>query len=398
MPLNPLLVATDVPPIPEAKGWTARYDGAAGPLLDLSQAVPGYPPHPGLLERLGAAAATVEACAYGPIAGDDDLRASYAEHVSAIYGGSIEAEDVAITAGCNQAFVVAIMAIAKAGDAVLLPSPWYFNHNMTLDMLGIEAWPLPCRAEHGFVPDPTEAETLLDHRVRAIVLVTPNNPTGAIYPAETIGRFQELCARRGIFLILDETYRDFISPDATAPHGAFGGTAWRAGTIQLYSFSKAYCIPGHRVGAMIADRSVIGEAEKILDCVQICASRTPQRALVWGIGALAAWRAENAVEIIRRTEACRAAFAGLDGWSVDSIGAYFAYVRHPYDRPASEVAARVAAERGVLALPGPYFGPGQNRHLRIAFANVGVEALAEIPARLSFNLPLAGRLRSVRPP
>ena len=154
MQLNPLLLGTAAPPIPEAKAWAAAYDGAAGPLIDLSQAVPGYPPHPALLERLGEAAAA-------PRGGGlwrhprrrGAARAPMPTHVSALYGARIAPDNVAITAGCNQAFFVAMMALAKAGDAVMLPSPWYFNHKMTLDMLGIEAVPLPCRAEAGFVPD-----------------------------------------------------------------------------------------------------------------------------------------------------------------------------------------------------------------------------------------------------
>lgn len=383
MPLNPLVAATAAPPIPEAKSWIARYGGSAGPLIDLSQAAPGDPPHRDLLERLGRAAASPEACTYGHLTGDREFRETYAQHVSDLYGAHVDVEDVAITAGCNQAFVVAVMTLAKAGDAVLLPSPWYFNHKMTLDMLGIEARPLPCRPEAGFVPDPADAEALIDARVRAIALVTPNNPTGAVYPAETIRKFQDLCASRGIFLILDETYRDFIAPEPAAPHGALATERWRASTIQLYSFSKSYCIPGHRIGAMVADRAVIAEAGKIIDCIQICPSRVPQGPLAWAIGALGDWRAENTREILRRQEACLAAFSALPGWSVDSIGAYFAYVRHPFDCSADEVAAWMARERGVLCLPGSYFGPGQERHLRLAFANVGAAALSELPARIA---------------
>ena len=83
------------------------------------------------------------------------MRDAYAQHVSTVYGTTIAPGEIAITAGCNQAFFVAMIALAKAGDAVLLPTPWYFNHEMTLHMLGIEARPLPCLAASGFVPDPS---------------------------------------------------------------------------------------------------------------------------------------------------------------------------------------------------------------------------------------------------
>ncbi len=85
-----------------------------------------------------------------------------------------------------------MMALARAGDNVLLPTPWYFNHEMTLTMLGVEPRALPCDPAAGFVPDVATAEALIDARTRAIVLVTPNNPTGAVYPPQTIAAFAAL--------------------------------------------------------------------------------------------------------------------------------------------------------------------------------------------------------------
>jgi aspartate/methionine/tyrosine aminotransferase len=120
-----------------------------------------------MLERLARAAGDPGSATYGPIMGDTALREAYAADLGALYGGRPEASQVAVTAGCNQAYFVVMMALAQRGDAVLLPTPWYFNHRMTLDMLGIEPRPLPCRAEQNFVPDPEEAEALLDEKVRA---------------------------------------------------------------------------------------------------------------------------------------------------------------------------------------------------------------------------------------
>ena len=383
MIVNPQLLGTESPPIPEAKSWTLAYEGASGPLIDFSQAVPGYPPHPELLEKLGVAARSREACAYGDIAGDLPLREAYAAHLSALYSAKIGAGNVAITAGCNQAFFAAILALAKAGDAVLLPTPWYFNHKMTLDMLGVEAIPLPCRADSGFVPDIEEAARLLTPRVRAVVLVTPNNPTGAIYPPDVIAAFGRLCAERNTALVLDETYRDFIGPDAAAPHALFGDPEWGDTLVQLYSFSKSYCIPGHRVGALLAGTALVAQIEKVLDCLQICAPRTAQLVLPWAIPALAKWRSANCSEIFARAEAFKAALPPSGPWVTKSIGAYFAYLQHSFPgRSAVEVARWLARDRGVLCLPGSYFGPGQERFLRVAFANVDAAAIAAIPDRL----------------
>lgn len=383
--VNPLLRDTATPPIPMARDWLAQYDGRHGDIVDLSQAVPGYPPHEELLSRLGAAAATRAAAEYGDIQGDEDLRQALAADIDRLYRARVSPGDLAITAGCNQAFYVAVTALARAGETVMLAAPWYFNHEMTLHMLGIATRALPARAEDGFVPDPARAEALLDDSVRAIVLVTPNNPTGAIYPPETLAAFADLCRRRGLWLIVDETYRDFLPDPSVPPHGLLADDEARTVTIHLYSFSKTYCVPGHRVGAMLMPAAAVPEVSKVLDCLQICAPRAAQTALAWAIGGTAGWREDNRRRILRRAGAFSRLIAGTPGWSVSSIGAYFAYVRHPLEADSMTVARRLAAERGILTLPGSFFGEGQDDHLRIAFANAGHDVIEGLAGRFGLD-------------
>lgn len=372
-----------VPPIAQAGRWAALYDGRHGPLVDCSQAVPNRPPPHELAERLARAAGEATAARYGDILGDAPLRAAYAAHVSDRYGTPIGADRVAITSGCNQAFFAAMVALAGAGDAVILPTPWYFNHQMTLDMLGIEARPLPLDPAGGFLPDADALERLVDQRTRAVVLVSPNNPTGAVYPEALLSEILALCARRGVALVLDETYRDFLANEAR-PHTLFGMPQAEDHLVALYSFSKTYAIPGHRVGALIAGPALMADIEKVVDCIQICAPRPAQAALPWAIETLGDVRRANAGEIAARAEAFRTAFAALPGWRIRQIGAYFAYVEHPFGQtPSVDVAAHLARIFGLVTLPGTFFGPGQERFLRIAFANVEEPTIAEIARRLA---------------
>jgi aspartate/methionine/tyrosine aminotransferase len=381
-PLNPDLLDTATPPIPQAQGWARAYDGKAGPLIDLSQAVPGSPPPAALLEKLSGAAASADATRYGAITGDMALREAYAAEISRIYGGAISPQETLITSGCNQAYVVTMMALARAGDNVLLPTPWYFNHEMTLTMLGVEPRPLPCDPAAGFVPDVADAERLIDARTRAIVLVTPNNPTGAVYPPATIAAFAELCARRGLWLVLDETYRDFLPENVDRPHKVFAASGWQDSVIGLYSFSKAYAVPGWRLGAITGGDRLLSQIAKVQDCVQISPVRAGQSAILWGIDGIREWREANRAEINARASLFREAMAPLNGWRVMAAGAYFAYVAHPCQAPAADVVRDLVQQRGVLALPGPYFGPGQEQHLRIAIANVSAERIAGLGERL----------------
>lgn len=378
---NPLMEAVEAPPIPAAQAWLAAYDGKAGPLLNLSQAAPGDPPPAELLARLAEAAGAPETTRYGPIPGEPDLRAALASEMTALYGGPVDAGDVVITSGCNQAFFAAALTVARAGDEVILPAPWYFNHKMILDMLGIVARPFALKAEDGFEPDPAAARALIGPRTRAIVLVSPNNPTGATCRPETIAAFADLAEAAGLFLILDETYRDFLPEGRDRPHDLFAAGRSRASLIHLYSFSKAYSIPGHRLGALVAAPALVDQVIKVQDCLQICAPRAGQAAIAWAIPALGDWRAANRRMINRRAALFADRLATVPGWRVEAAGAYFAYVRHPGRQPALAVAERLCRERGVLTLPGSWFGPGQEGHLRIAFANVDDAALDRIAER-----------------
>ncbi|MBL6456200.1 aminotransferase [Belnapia sp. T6] len=386
--LSPRIQATAAPAIPTARAWAARYAGAAGPVIDLTQAVPGYPPHADLLAKLAEMAGSRAAAGYGPIDGDPALREALAADMAGFYGAPIGAGDIAITAGCNLAFA---MTMAVLGGPVILPVPWYFNHRMALEMAGIPAIPLPCRAEDGFVPDPDRVAEALRAGGRVLVLVTPNNPTGAVYPAAVIERCAALCRQHGAWLVLDETYRDFLPAEASPPHGLFGDPSWREGLVHLYSFSKSYCVPGHRVGAIAGGPVFRTALLKALDTQQICPPRAAQAALAWAVPALAEWRAGNRAIMAERGAAFRAAATQLPGWRLDALGAYFAYLRVPEDGPDSMAAAEaLAAERGLLGLPGPFFGPGQDRHLRLAFANVELAEIGAIPGRLvGGNDPLA---------
>ena len=395
--IAPTAAGVPVPPIPACRAWATRYAGEHGAPLDLTQAVPGWPPHPEMLTALARAAGDPAAATYGLLEGETALREALAEDMRLFYGGDPATDDLRITAGANIGFNLAMAVLAAPGDEVLLPTPWFFNHEMALALRGVRAVPLPCRAAEGFLPDPERAAALVGPRTRAIVLVTPNNPTGAVMPPELIGRFADLCRERGLWLVLDETYRDFLPEGQDTPHGLFQRPDWRDFVVQLYSFSKAYCIPGHRVGAVAGGPVFRGEFIKAVDNIQICPPRPPQFALAWAVPALREWRAGNRARIAARAAAFRRALATAPDWRIDALGAYFAWVRVPDAAPDSTAAAeRLAAERGVVSLPGGVFGPGGERHLRLAFANTDEGAIAAVPERLAGLYPRPSAARGER--
>ncbi|MGB3247504.1 MAG: aminotransferase [Sulfitobacter sp.] len=384
----PRTATTFAPPVMEARRWLDGVNHPAGrPLINVSQAAPVDPPPQALRQVMADVALTRDdAHLYGPVLGMSDLRDELAKQISHHYAGAVRGSQAAITSGCNQAFAAAIATLCAEDDEVILPTPWYFNHKMWLDMSGVTAVALPTEAD--LLPDPAKAAALITQRTRAIALVTPNNPGGVEYPAELVQAFFDLARNRGIALLVDETYRDFDSRSGP-PHALFQDENWPDTLIHLYSFSKAYRLTGHRVGAMVASEERLAEAEKFLDTVAICPGQIGQHAALWGMQNLSQWLAGERDEILARRAAITEHFPKIaaKGWKLLGLGGYFAYVEHPYPESSADLAPRLVRDAGILCLPGTMFCPADDptgaRQIRIAFANLDAEGIATLFDRLA---------------
>ncbi|EJF56340.1 PLP-dependent transferase [Dichomitus squalens LYAD-421 SS1] len=402
--LSNATLATGRPPIPQAYQWADAYQATHDrPLLDMSQGVPGVPPPQSFLEALGAAASSPGSCGYLPNVGEPSLRTVMAQEINIRYGpdADVTQDDIAITAGCNLAFVAAVTTLADSGDEVILPVPWYFNHEMTMTMLGIKPVLLHTFAKEGFLPSPERCAALITSKTKAVVLVSPNNPTGAVYPPSLIAAFAKLAHKYNIAFVLDETYRDFILNGV--PHRLFSRPTtslegelpqdweWRSTFIHLFSFSKSYCIPGHRVGLVCASPNVIPSLNKVLDNIQICAPRPPQIALATVVPSLRSFVRETAEAVAHRHKLFRERLPLR--WKIGSQGGYYAFVRHPFAGVhANEVCKRLAQELGVITLPAGFFGPkreenatimDEDRWIRFSVANVDDEKVEQVCQRLA---------------
>ncbi len=334
--VNAAVFRVEAPPIQEAQGWI-KPGARNRMLLNFCQAVPRYPAAEALQAEVARLAADPAMSFYTDIFGLPELRDGLARHMAADYAGDVKADDVAITMGCNQAFSAALMAIAGKGDNVIIPSPYFFNHQMWFDMQGIEARYIPAFTADGPFPRAADAAPLIDANTRAIVLCTPNNPTGAIYSPALIREFFDLAQRHCIALVIDETYKDFRD-DLAPAHNLFAEANWRETFIQLFSFSKTYAMTGYRAGSIIAGTKVLAEIEKVLDCLGICAPHISQRAALFALTNLEPWKAEKRAAMIARTAAIRQAFEtpGLR-YRLITSGANFAYVEHPFTGRSGEI-------------------------------------------------------------
>ena len=387
--VNPNLFGTMTSPVMESRRWIeGMLFPDDKPLINVSQAAPVDPPPAPLREALANAVLNdVDCHLYGAVLGMDTLRKEVANQWSTSYRGELGQENVGITSGCNQAFCAAISSLCGPGDAVILPAPWYFNHKMWLDMAGIECRVLMCGED--MLPSAEEAVSLINNKVKAIVLVTPNNPCGVEYPPLLMDAFYELAKAAGISLVIDETYRDFHSRTGAA-HALFEHHDWQNYLIQLYSFSKAYRLTGHRVGAVISSAKRLAEIEKFLDTLTICPNQLGQRGALFGMRNLEGWLGDERAEILGRRAAMVEGFKNLEGWKLKGCGAYFAYVSHPFLDSSDIVAQRLVKEASILALPGTMFSPILTKggtghaeaHFRIAFANIDRAEIGNLFKRL----------------
>ncbi len=385
--------STFVSPIVESSSWVRGRDFPQDlPLLNLSQAAPADPPPTALRQVIADAALSDDSAhLYGAVLGRMQLRTALAAQTASLYGADVQAAEVGITSGCNQAFAATIASLCAEGDEVILPTPWYFNHKMYLDMAGVTAVPLP--VGDAMLPVVAEAEAKITPRTRAIVLITPNNPCGVEYPDGLVKAFYDLARAHGLVLIVDETYRDFDSREG-APHALFRDPNWRETLVQLYSFSKAYRLTGHRVGAIVTGQDRMFEIEKFLDTLTICPNQLGQIAAEWGIANLQDWLAGERLEVLRRRQAIADGFEQIaaKGWKLLGLGAYFAYVEHPFAESSADLARQFVDEASLLMLPATMFRPIDDpagaRQFRIAFANADVNGIQELFDRIAGFQPV----------
>ena len=388
--LNPLLTAIEDPPIDEVQQWIrGRAFPEDKPLIDLSQALPSYPPAAKLRNHMAELVVDHSMSSYTEIGGIPELKEAYANEVSQFYQTRVSSEEVFITAGCNQAFFLSILTLGKAGDEIILPAPYYFNHRMTLEMLGMTPVLLPCRPKTGMLPEVDIAEMLITPQTRGIVMVTPNNPSGTVYPSGLIEDFFRLAQAKGLYLILDETYRDFLNPEQGLPHHLLN-LSWQENLVQLYSFSKSFALAGYRIGAITASSEFLKELVKVMDCAAICAPKLAQRSALYALMHLHDWREEKKQMMNLRAESFRQYFQenNRSRFRLSTLGPCFAYIRHSeVGETAYEVAKNLAWNENLLLLPGSMFGPDQDSFLRIAFANVEIERFPEMMTRFENFAP-----------
>ncbi len=376
---TPQLLKVQPPPITEVKRWIAgRVFPAQKPLVDLCQAVPSYAPPRELITYLQQQLEDPQSYKYSPDEGLPDVREEVCKWYQRFYHSSPQAENLCLTIGASQAFWLAIVGLCQAGDEVIIQTPAYFDHLMGLQSLGIVPVCAPFHPETSGQPDIGEISRLITKKTKAILLVTPSNPTGAIIPPAQIKNLFNLAKSHDVTLILDETYNAFVGSPA---HTLFTEPDWQNHFIHIASFGKTFALTGFRCGALVAAESFIEQSLKLQDSMVVCAPRPSQIALFYGCRNLDNWVHNNTAMMKHRHDQFKEQFTKADtSFELIASGSFFAWIKHPWrDKTGRQAAYILAQEQNLICLPGEAFGPGLESYLRLAFGNIDT---TEIPAAI----------------
>jgi aspartate/methionine/tyrosine aminotransferase len=376
------LSAVQTPVIPVVGRWIAATPGT----ISLGQGVVSYPPPPEVADAVRRFGGSPADHRYGPVEGLPALVEAVERKLAAENGIVVRPSSrVVVTAGGNQAFKNAVLAITDPGDEVILLTPYYFNHEMAVVIAG--ARPVTVPTSDDYQIDVDAIARAITPRTRAVVTVSPNNPTGAVYSREALTAVNALCRARGIFHVHDEAYEYFVYDDA--PHFSPGSLPDAgAHTISLFSLSKAYGMASWRIGYMVAPESLWSAITKIQDTLLICPPVVSQHA---AIAALGVGR--------RYTEAPLAALAGVRDLVFDALsdpgvpcevpragGAFYYFLRVPSTMAPLALVERLIRDHHVAAMPGSAFGDEGACSLRISYGALDRESVGEGIARLAAGL------------
>ena len=382
------------PIIPELAALVRQTPGT----LSLAQGMVGWePPESVALAVAHAlAAAGPELHRYGPLQGDPELLAAISDKLTSQNDLDLTGADLLVTAGSNMAFnaVAQVIAAGPPGEPseVILPLPFYFNHVMAVQLAG--AVPVPVQA--GLIPDPERLAAAITPRTRAIVTVSPNNPSGVVIPAPVLAAINQLCALHGLFHISDEAYEQFVYGDE--PHwsaGSLPGSA--AHTLSLHSLSKAYGLAGWRLGYMAVPKALLPALVKVQDTVLICPPQLNQHAARAALAAGPNWCAPRiaALAALRLQLLAAVEAQQAQGLPVRLLGkpdgAFYALlqVAAPLPFSANTLMRRLVLEHRVAALSGESFGldsSGGGPVLRLSYGLLDAADLTEALDRLFSGL------------
>jgi aspartate/methionine/tyrosine aminotransferase len=354
--------------------------------ISLGQGVVHYGPPAAAIDVAREALSNPDTHSYGDGVGLRALLAAIEDKLRRDNGIDVARSGrVMVTAGGNMAFVHAVLAITEPGDEIIVPVPFYFNHEMAIQMAGCT--PVRVPTDDRYQLDLDAIRRAITPRTRAVITVTPNNPTGAVYPEAALREVNRLCGECGLFHISDEVYEYFTYGAARhVSPGCFAGAERH--TISLFSLSKAYGFAGWRIGYMVYPDALADAIAKVQDTVLVCPPMISQIAAVAAMDVGPAYCRGYLPELAEIRDVVFAELRSLEPLcTVPAVdGAFYCFVRVNADADPMRTAERLIREHRVAVVPGHAFGVTEGCCFRVAYGALQKETVAEGIGRLVTGL------------
>ena len=335
--------------------------------ISLGQGVVGYSPPVEAIELLPKFLANPNNNFYQAVEGIPSLIDILSAKLQAFNNIKINEENcIIVTAGSNMAFMNAVLAITSPGDEIILNTPYYFNHEMAIRMTGCHPVLVPTDENYQLLPDAIASS--ISPKTKAVVTISPNNPTGVVYSKNDLQAVNQMCGSHDIYHISDEAYEYFTynGVEHCSP-GSFLGS--REHTISLYSLSKAYGFASWRIGYMVVPKHLLGEIKKVQDTILICPPVVSQYAALGALQAKKEYLQKNIGAIAEVRELVLDSLHNLKDLCTiaQANGAFYFFLKVNTSMDSFELVEKLIREYQVAVIPGTTFGMDDGCYLRVAY-------------------------------
>lgn len=319
---------------------------------------------------------------YGPSAGIMELREAIAAHLRK-YRRDVSFENVIVTAGATEGMRIACETILEHGDEVLVPNPGFIIYGPDVALAGSKPVEYSLRQENGFLPDPEEIKALITPRTKALIVNSPSNPTGTVFPKETVKALSDIAKDHKLYILSDEVYEHYVYE---GEHWCFA--RFHDDTIVVNSFSKSLAATGWRIGYVATSEEIVKQLSKVQYYTLACPPTATQYAVVEGLNVMDEFQAGVLEEFRKRRDIATQKLKEIPSFSVPPVaGAFYLFPRFGQNLPSDTFALKIL-EAGVICAPGSAFGSLGEGHLRFSYANSrenivrGLDIVREVAARL----------------
>jgi aspartate/methionine/tyrosine aminotransferase len=370
--------AVQTPIIPVVGEWTRITPGT----LSLGQGMVSYPPPASALQAISDFGAKPEAHWYGSSLGHPRLLERITEKLRVENKISCESGyRVMVTAGSNMAFLNVLLAIADPGDEIILPSPYYFNQEMAVRM--VNCVPVSVSTDAQFQLQIEALSAAITEKTRAIVTISPNNPSGAVYPESALRAVNDLCRDRGLYHISDEAYEYFTFGDVQhfSPASIPGAEQH---TISLYSLSKAYGFASWRIGYLVFPEILLPSLLKIQDTNLICPPLITQYAAIGALETGSEYCKSHLQQIASIRNKITAELQSLSDLCdvVVTDGAFYSLLKIHTQMNDLALVKTLITDFKVAVIPGCAFGLQDSCYLRVSYGMLDEQRAALALQRL----------------